>query len=132
MKFFRLCLLVPMILIVAGCASPLPLTAEPARSTPTESPTEVVMITSTSLPPMPTAVEPSATFTATATLLPSPMIAPTPTPLADFSSLGVITLESNTFGWMIQFHLPGIEQPLLLKLDGKDYRCSLDERYSER
>ncbi len=132
MKNYRFWLLSLLILMLAGCS---PQTASPVQSNNTtlaESPTAVVESTSTS--PLPTAAmaQPSSTPKAAATALPSPTLAPTPIPPADFALLRVISVESNPFGWMIQFHLPGNDQPLLLKLEGKEYRCLPDERYPER
>ncbi|GIV64231.1 MAG: hypothetical protein KatS3mg045_1570 [Bellilinea sp.] len=122
-----------VILILAACTPQVVSPTQAVSPGVAESPVAAgVSATTTSLPPTPTVVEPSATIPATATLLPSPTITLTPTPLADFSLLRVITLESNTFGWMIQINLPGVSQSLLLRLDGKEYRCSLDERYPER
>lgn len=132
MKNIRFQFLVLFVFILTACTPQPVLPAEPVGATPMESPTVAAESTSTPLPPTATAVQPFATLTAAATTLPAPTVTPTATPLADFTLLQVITMESNAFGWMVQLHLPGVTQPMLLKLDGKDYRCLLDERYAER
>ncbi len=86
------------------------------------SPTQQSSATQPSIP----TIMPSATATAL------PSATPTAAPLADFPGLRVVTIESNAFGWMIQFSLPGIKQSLRLLLDGKEYRCAVDERYPDR
>ncbi|MEW6180710.1 MAG: hypothetical protein AB1522_12375 [Chloroflexota bacterium] len=132
MKQYRFWLLSLLVFLVAACNPQVSSPGQAASAAPTESPTVAAVASSTPLPTATAEVQPTATPTATPTSLPTPTVTSTPAPLADFSSLRVITLESSPFGWMIQFHLPGIAQPLLLKLDGKEYQCSVDERYAGR
>jgi hypothetical protein len=132
MKNVRFWLLSLLIFIAGACTPQAALPAPSVIVSPAESLTVGVAASPTSSPTATVQTQPTETLTATPTNLPTPTFTLTAAPLADFSLLRVITLESNAFGWMIQFHLPGITQPLLMKLDGKDYRCSLDERYSDR
>lgn len=130
MKNIRFWLLSLLIFTTGACTPQAALPAPSVIGSLVESPTVGMAASPTSSPTATVQTQPTETLTATPTSLPSPIV--TPTPLTNFSLLRVITLESNAFGWMIQFHLPGITQPLLLKLNGKDYRCSLDERYPDR
>lgn len=132
MKNVRFWLLSLMIFIAGACTPQAALPDRPVLVSQAESPTVGVIASPTSSPTATLEVQSTATLTATPTSLSTPTFTLTAAPLADFSLLRVITLENNAFGWMIQFHLPGITQPLLLKLNGKDYRCSLDERYPDR
>jgi hypothetical protein len=130
MKRYGFVLLILWMGWLTACTSPVEVTSQPVESTATAVPPATITATPLQLSTTGEPELPPATPTSTATILPSPT--PTAEPLADFSALRVVSIESNAFGWMIQLNLPGIKQPLNLQLDNKEYRCAVDERYPER
>ncbi|WP_448335865.1 hypothetical protein [Bellilinea sp.] len=130
MKRFGVVFLILFMGWLTACSSPVEVTFQSAESTATAVPLVTFTASPVQLSTPNEPALPSAILTPTAMMLPGPT--PTAVPLADFSALRVVTIESNAFGWMIQFNLPGIKQPLNLKLDNKEYRCGVDERYPER
>ncbi len=91
--------------------TPAPLAATLPGNTPTEASTVTL------------ALDPVVT--------PSPTLTATPAPIADFDRLQLISVESNPFGTLVHLSLPGIQQSLTMKLDGKLYNCRVDEKYPD-
>lgn len=105
----------------AATAQPSPLPAGSQDSNPA----------ATLLPVNAPTQQPTATATLKPSVTPSPTATATATPIANFDRLQVISVDNNPFGSMVHLALPGIRQPLTMKLDGKLYNCRVDEKYPD-
>jgi len=100
--------------------------------------------------PSPQSLEPSATLRPSATVLPSATVTwtptmtqtptltptvtqiPTATPVAQFEDLKILVLENKLGGWSMQWVLPGVQVPLKMMLDNREYTCTVDAKYPDR
>ena len=129
MKLFRSILIILTLLALAGYS--LRESAPPEDSIPpseyTPSATWTLTLPPTeSLPAEPTATE---TLAASPTLTSLPTFTVTVGP--DFSQIKVVSVSVTASGILLRLSLPGVTQAYPVRVDGKNYECTLDAKYPD-
>jgi hypothetical protein len=109
--------------LLSACGAVSTPTATPV---PTAKPTETLSPSETFTPTL--TETPSPTPTSTVTLTPSQTPVPSNTPGPDFASFLLQYTQAVPNGTSFGFRIPGIKQPLLLKVNNFEYKCTVTDK----